>query len=388
MNRCVWICCFGVCLIGLGPIGCGPREVETVYGRTRGKSINGTGALAELLRGQGHEVRVAIRATPTLGEWADVLIRFAEHPGTLDRDEAQWFREWLAGEPGRKLVYIPYDFDAEPEFWAAMLTALPKGTPSRIVEQIEQKRDKSQSWASRLPPKPKNQARVDDWFGVPTGAPAPSTCKTLGGPWAEGVDVKAAALTKHDVFTSKDEEEILLSGDDQPLVLGWTQDNGSSVLALANASFVVNSALMVRARRPLTNRVLEWVGAGASHVAFLEGSRLLAKEDNPANSPLDLIKVRPFGWVMGQLAGFGILFALALAATLGRPRAEPPSEIEHPSAHPEALGALLAKTRRADVALLMLETYRRWRHPSGRVMPKAPKTTPTSTSTSTPTPPR
>jgi hypothetical protein len=52
-------------VFGLCPLGCS-EGVDATYGRMRGESVNGTGALAELFRQEGHTVRAAVRLTDDL----------------------------------------------------------------------------------------------------------------------------------------------------------------------------------------------------------------------------------------------------------------------------------------------------------------------------------
>ncbi len=313
--------------------------------------------------------------TDTLADWANVLIRFAPHPGPPGREEGRWLFDWLRAMPGRKVVYIPRDFDAQSEFWDAVLAAQPKDARPEVVEQLKKKRDRTRLWVGDLPPRPKEVAKAADWFSTQPKPAAPSTCKALEGPWAEGVDAGAAAVSKHEAFQVEEDEPVLLAGDGSPLAISWTLDNGSRALAIANASFLVNASLLNRARRPLTMRVAEWIGDDAGNVAFVEGSHPLAEAGERASSPFHLFTVEPFGWVAAHLLAFMLLMALAKAVQLGRPRPEPPSGVEKPSAHPEALGVLLARTGRADAALALLESYKRWRHPShaaGRTAPAPP----------------
>ena len=63
-----------------------------------------------------------------------------------------------------------------------------------------------------------------------------------------------------------------------------------------------------------------------------------------------------------QLLVLGLAACLARAPRLGRPRPEPPSGEDRPVAHPEALGALLARTGAGRDAR-PLDAYRRWRQP-------------------------
>ncbi|WP_435009983.1 hypothetical protein P12x_001202 [Tundrisphaera lichenicola] len=359
--------------------GCGPTPVDTTYGKSRGPSINGTSAFSELLRDQKYEVRTAVRLTEALSDWADVLVRFSDHPGPPGVDEGRWMFEWLHGDSSRRLVYVVRDFDTEPEFWAATIAAQPKDAPAKLLDRLNKNLEESRDWASRLPPGPKKPASESEWFAVDPKPGQPSECRDLGGPWADGIDVKRAAIAKHEGFVVDEEfVPVLLKGDGAPLAITWTLGNDSRVLAIANGSFLLNASLLNRDRRPLTGKVLNWIGPGPGHVAFVEGDRLLADLDesgSPTSSPFHLFQVDPFGRISAHVLIFLFLLAMAGAVTLGRPLPEPPSGIEKPSAHPEALGHLLARTGRADTARALLDAYRRWRpHPAnpGRSAPPPP----------------
>ena len=339
-----------ILVAGLVPIGCGSPGVDTTYGRSRGPSINGSGVLAELIRQGGGQVRAAVRLNETLGDWADVLVRFSPHPGPPDAAEGQWLQGWLRGRPGRRLVYVVRDFDAEPEFWEAMIAAQTKAAaPAETIERLKKDRAEAASWPSRLPARSTNPASARDWFAMdPKPAPA-GDCKSLEGPWAVGVDVRAAAIYRHEGFRADDSGElVLLRGDGSPLAIAWTIDNGSRVLALANPSFLLNAALLNPARRPMALDVVEWLGPEEARVAFVEGDALMAKDDpdgSPSTSPFHLFRVDPFGRVAAHVLVFLLILALAHAVRLGRALPESPAGFDRPSAHPEALGALLARTR-------------------------------------------
>jgi hypothetical protein len=367
--------------------GCSPG-VSTTYGRSRSPSINGTGVFADLFRSRGHDVRVAVRLTDELSEWAEVIVRFAPSPGLPPRDEADWYRDWLDAERGRRLVYVPRDYNAIREYWTLVREQLPPDASARTQERIEQAISEAEDWAAHLPPRPSQPASPDDWFELKSGPP--TVCKTLGGPWSRGVDPAAAALTRHKTF-EVDAERVLLSGDGEPLVIARALFNGSRVLAAAGGPFLLNLPLTVPARRPLALRVVRWAEGGeeddqdepsdaddagteaeaewAKRVAFVEGPDVAAGEVSPP-SVFDLLYVSPFGRVAAQLFAFGLAACLARAPRLGRPRPEEPSGADRPAAHPEALGDLLARTRQAREARSILETYRRWR--AGPAAPRAP----------------
>ena len=76
-----------------------------------------------------------------------------------------------------------------------------------------------------------------------------------------------------------DAETVLLKGDGEALVMEWTRFNASRVLVLANGSFLLNAALLNKARRPLAKHVVSWAvdDDGPLRVAFVEG-RFVAEE--------------------------------------------------------------------------------------------------------------
>ncbi len=367
---------FGVLMLGFGLVGCrGPAEVETTYGRSRGKSINGTNALADLIRGRGHNVRSAIRYNEILGDWAEVVVRFAPYPGPPGAEEANWLGGWLRSGSGRKLVYVPRDFDAAPEFWTQMLAALPPKTSDADRKKLEIRRTQSQTWPASLPEKAKQPASPEDWFATEPNDPKRpndvTVCRNLEGPWSLGVDSTAAALPRRETLRAESNENVVLGGDGGKLAVTWSfsgdeeGDDTGNVLVLANGSFLLNAGLLNKARRPLAARVVDWVGDGPSNVAFVEGTNVLADPvESSETSMFHLLTVEPFDWVAAHLGFFGVLLCLSLAVRIGRPRPEPLGEIERPSAHPIALGAILARTRQVGVAEELIAAYRRWRQPS------------------------
>ncbi|MFO0950432.1 MAG: hypothetical protein U0835_04635 [Isosphaeraceae bacterium] len=388
--------------------GCA-QGVDTTYGKSRVPSINGTGTLAEMLRSTGHEVRTAVRLTDELSEWAEVVVRVAPAPGPIPKDEAKWYSDWLNSENGRRLVYVPHDYDAGVEYWTRALEQLPKDAPEWTRERVREEIEESRKWDDNLPEPAEDPAPPDDWFATkrpgpdkpgstPKPAPKPAAaakktekakrkgigmfssapkipakvCKALGGPWGVGVDGGKAAIPVREVL-KVDSEEVLLTGDGDALAMSWTRFNDSRVLVLANGSFVLNAAVAANpARWPLTRRVVDWAGytgeedegeAGETtvkNVAFVEGAFVLSG-DAKQPSIFDLLLIHPFGLVAGQIAALGFMACLALAPRLGRPRAAEPSGVERPAAHPEALGELLSRTGQASEARFALEQYRRWR---------------------------
>ncbi|GAC1448772.1 MAG: hypothetical protein NVSMB9_32260 [Isosphaeraceae bacterium] len=357
-------------LVFLGTPGCGP-EIDVSYGRARSESLNGTRMFFELYRARGHEVRTAVRLTGELRDWADVIVRFALTPGPPSREEADWYDRWLNAAPGRRLVYVPRDYDATHEYWSQVLAQLPQNAPERLRQRIEEARAKAEGWENRLPPRDKHPASPDAWFELKDTS-RPEICKKLGAPWSIDVDPSKARLTRHDTLKARS-RGVLLSGDGEPLAITWSRGNGSRVLVPASATFLLNLPLVVPERARLALRTVDWsLGideessddahdqVAPKQVAFVEGAFLL---DDPAASPsvFALLQLFPFGWVVAQLFALGLAACLAQAPRLGRPRPGEPSGADRPVAHPEALGALLARSAPTREARALLDAYRLWR---------------------------
>jgi len=315
-----------------------------------------------MLRHRGHELRTAIRLTGELEDWADGIVRFAPYPGPPARDEAEWYRAWLANDADRWLIYVVCDFDAEAEYWKDVRDGLAGPAESDRRTEADEKRIVAADWVSRLPAKAKTGADPQTWFAVDAALVPPRVCTKLTGSWAEELDATAAALTLHEPLRHEP-QGVLLAGDGKAFVLDKSLPGLGRVLVIANGSFLLNEALAKTARRPLAERVVEWPARAGQRIALVEGSFVLAgREDAP--KLWDLFKRQPaLRWIAIQLGLAGLLAALARAPRLGRPRPDPVSGADRPAAHAEALGAMLARAGAAREARELLDRYRRWRHP-------------------------
>ncbi len=292
--------------------GCGSTGPQTEYGMSRGASLNGTAALAELLRSRGHTVRAADRLTETRAEWADGMVRFAPYPGPPEAEEARWLCKWLDEDQNRWLIYVVRDFDATAEYWAAIRDGMSESGDHVRRAQAEANQIEAADWVDKLPLKPWNTGKARDWFAVERGASPPKVCTKLEGPWAKGIDATGARLWLHEAIVA-DSDAVLLSGDGKPLVVDKSLVKGRNILVVANGSFLLNEALVNAERRSLALRVAEWPGGKALHIAFVEGSYVLSAEAEMP-SLWDLMQRLPIlRWVGGQMLLAALLAALARA---------------------------------------------------------------------------
>ena len=140
-------------------------------------------------------------------------------PGPPGRDEAEWYDEWLDEGRGSGIIYVPRDYDAQAEYWQGVLEAMPKTADASLRAGREASRSR-QELVEPIAAKAKEPADADEWFTVEDSPGSPTVCKTLGGPWADGIDPVQASLTRHETF-KVDAEGILLEGDGKTLAMEW-----------------------------------------------------------------------------------------------------------------------------------------------------------------------
>jgi hypothetical protein len=346
--------------IGLSS-GC-TQGPDTTYGSSTGSSLNGTGTFAGLLRRQGHQVRSAYRLTDELAGWADVVVRFASLPGPPDREEADWYESWLESRTDRNLVYVVRDYDGEAEYWDMVIRQFTPATNPALRAEAEGRRDRASRWTSRLLEPTRNPPDASFWFAVDKPLAAPGTCKTLTGVWGRDIDPAEVRLPLHQPLASG-QNHVLLAGDGHVLAIEWHIKDGGNVLILASGSFLLNLPLANPARRPLAEQTARWIGDRPRRIAFVNGSDPFGEPRGPA-SLIEWVTEDPTTcWVAVQLALFGLVACLARAPILGRPRPDPPADVDRPAAHAEAMGTLLERGRNSAAATELLAAYRRWRFP-------------------------
>jgi hypothetical protein len=178
--------------------------------------------------------------------------------------------------------------------------------------------------------------------------------------WGQDLDPHEVDLPVHQPIAPGD-EDVLLRGDGHPLAITWRVDGGGNVLVLASGAFLLNLPMAIPARRPLAERTARWIGQEPRRIAFVSGSSPLGEPHAPPSLIEWIFEDRTTFRVFLHMSVFALFACLARAPILGRPRGDPPSGVDRPAAHAEALGALLARGKNADAARDLLAVYRRWR---------------------------
>ncbi len=84
---------------------------------SRGTSLNGTSVLAAMLRERWARSAHGDPAQRRAGGLGRRDRSFRSLPRSARRNEAAWYRDWLAGDRDRWLIYVVRDFDTVAEYW-------------------------------------------------------------------------------------------------------------------------------------------------------------------------------------------------------------------------------------------------------------------------------
>jgi hypothetical protein len=197
-----------------------------------------------------------------------------------------------------------------------------------------------------------DEHRECEWFVYKPGEF--KLVRTLGGPWAEGIDASKAQIElRTRISPHGDVEELLTSDGDLIAATESRSDwDGSQIIYIANGSFLLNLPQVNHEHRKLAGKLVDQVGE-PGNVVFLESGPGGPPIDPPHtdNSVWTLFKAWPLGIMLLQLAAVGVLYCFAQWPIFGRPRqpaAEPAADF---SKHVAAVGRLLARTKNRQFAL-------------------------------------
>jgi hypothetical protein len=319
-----------------------------------------------------------------LRERADTIVWF---PSDLEKpsDEAiDWLQNWLLEEPGRTLIYVGRDFDAEPGYWKKVSP----GAPTHLASEFATRQSNAQGnfTITRQALKPSEDW---SWFTL-EGTLKQRDVRTLDGAsrWLAGVDPTKVEIELHgrlippeDRFT--DIDEVLLESEGDALVwsekfwnIGWGEGQHSQLIVVANGSFLLNLQLVNHEHRKLAAALVREIGH-KQHVVFLEaaGNPDISDKDPQPRLPTaaQMLGIAPFNRILLHLAVVGIIFCFSRWPIFGRPREEPPAPLSDFGEHVSSLGQLLALAGNRELALARVQHYQQSQRPEARGhLPSAP----------------
>lgn len=404
--------------------GCGgvdSSDYGSVVYPTKTTSINGLGVFEQLCKQAGSRCIVVNRLSSKLeGVETLILVGDSFHPPA--KEARDWIEDWLAGQPGRTVVYFGRDFDAELYYREQTLDQVPAESRQRAMIDLmsartqldtqlfgqipddvfcrwftlrihEPRRDiqqfrgpwadafagESGSWPVRVllePPDPADAANKPKW-PPPT---ATTTAPIQFGPGASQQDDEGPVVfTSHWVpwdigddetweseWEKAPEPEVMLSGaDGTPLVTRLTSERypGSQILTVVNGAPFLNGTLVEPHFRKIARRIIADLQP-AKRIALLPFSEYgilvsLLDEDEDEVAGLSVLTTWPMNIIMAHLAFLGVLICLALFPILGRPQKLRPPSLADFGQHAESLGQMLQRTGDVNFALNAVADYHR-----------------------------
>ncbi|NQU24142.1 MAG: hypothetical protein HQ567_22900 [Candidatus Nealsonbacteria bacterium] len=343
--------------------GCG-EYLDTSYGERRGmtgQSIHGTGVLSDMFEQRGHKVISWSVLSPKLQEDTDCIVWFPDCYDTPGDDVCEWLEIWLDARPGRTLIYVGRDFDAEPDYWAKV----EPGAPSEQAPLIRRRKKEARSNAKSVRKGLTEQLECS-WFSVDQTAKSRKV-RTLGGEWARGVDpakVEIELASRVDPYGYY-APETLLESNGEPLVSRirfGDYGDGSQLIVVANGSFLLNLPLVNCEHRKLAGRLIDEAGPPVKSVVFLESGygdpEILEEEPTVAMpNPMALLLKRPFCWIFLQLGIVGVALCFSRWPIFGIARELPLVGKADFGKHIQALAKLLQRSRDRAYATTRLLHY-------------------------------
>lgn len=328
-----------------GTVGCRPK-LETGYGRADDpgyrQSVNGTAVLREMVRQRGHRVFSWDRLSPSLARRADAIVWFPDDTAPPPHEVVLWVERWLDSQPGRTLVYVLRDFDAEQMYWSRVRPTAPPDQRPLIDARRAAAQHAYERSTIREPLK-------HAWFRVDEIPPRRPVQQLTGDPrWLAGIDPSRTEIELNSRLRPRRLATRLLQSGEDVLVARQPLGRGQLIL-VANASFLLNLPLVNHEHRKLAGKLIDAVGPEAKTVAFLESGRggpEVVKDEPRASPPsgLALFAVWPLSWILAHLMALGMLFAFSRWPIFGRPRTPEPEPASDFGRHVAALAEHFRRT--------------------------------------------
>lgn len=343
--------------------------LDTSYGTHSGASINGMRVLHDALAART-TLRDAWLLSPSLDD-ADLLFYAATGPELPDAQASDWLLDWLeAGETPRQVVILVRDGNVTAALcqrWAA---------EARLAGQSEA----AARFAKRAAVEGGDHVDVPavpsetDLFVMATRETAP--VRTLAG---LGLSEAPTTLTLGAFIDPEEDGAVLVTADDLPFVVAWPIGENGQLLAIANATGLVDGALPDPRARRLLDALLQEIGQfhGASQPKAVWLGSLRVREAEPEDlNMLSFLHRSPFAWPLWHLLVLLVVAVLARAAWLGRREATRDRTTARFSRHVDALAGHMAKAAAKDPSVVR-DAAAAWTATVGRPMP--PATLPSAT---------
>jgi len=344
--RSVW---WAVMAVLLPAAGC-TQQIETEYGHSRGlgaaASVNGTAVLSRMFEQAGHKVYVWRTLSPRLHKRADCIVWFTRSCASPSEEVREWLEEWLVEEPGRSLILVLRDYDAEAAYWERIQPLAPAEQQAEVAARLKEAKQEQAFWRITPP--------LDaEWFQVQK-AETSGRATSLSGEqsWLEGIDPARTEIEVRNRLVPG--SKTLLACEHGALVTRESWED-SQAIVVANGSFLLNLPLVNHEHRKLAARLIAQIGPAPQRVAFLESywGEPPIRDKDPSNAPptgLEILSVWPTNWILLHLIAAGLVFCFSRWPIFGLPRDPDPEPLSDLGKHVAAVAEHLKKTGQRDFA--------------------------------------
>lgn len=361
-------------------VGCSNDQIQHSYGHRRGRlggaSVNGTGVLSEMFRQAGHRVHTRRVLSPKMESYDTIV--WAPDCFALPSEESQAFLEdWLSNRPGRTLVYIGRDFDAEIAYWEDVLPQAPPDQAAEVTRRLAKARARHAS--ERLSMPADSECR---WFAIERGESRRRIGRggdakdSLHGVWCEGdsIDVSQVEITLEDRLLELEDpptgtyggelrSDVRLAAGRDILALRITNDDwpDSQIIVVPNGSFLLNLPLVEAEHRKLAAKLIEECEPAGKTAFLVSGPYGVSVFDSDQNrkypTGLEAFTQWPVGLVLMHFIALGLIFLMCHVAIFGRSIQLRQGAMSDFGRHIVSLGQSIAKTQDEGYARRMLADY-------------------------------
>ena len=350
--------------------------VDRTYGHRRGadggRSLNGTGVLADLFVASGHQVKTRERLSASLDRAHVVVWIPNDFSGPSDR-QRRFLESWLDAEDDRTIVYIGRDFDASVEYWKSIAKADAGRNTERVRQSLAVAKSRFSGERASLP-----ESADFGWFSLERHDVS-ERVSDFSGPWSDGVSVSNSGIVLMSRLSPPDfnsERDSPVDADDSrgywsvaPLLtvdghafafqLERSYSPSGRIVVITNGSFVLNATLVNDEHRKLARRLVDLVGQ-RRRVVFLEsgpGGPAIVDYESRTHHLLKYLSVWPLNYVFMHAMILGLIYCFSVFPVFGYARRILPASASDFGDHISALGRLCSQSGDAQFARARLKHF-------------------------------
>lgn len=379
------VCCFSTLMLAMsGCSGSAGQEVDVRYGKSvrAVSSINGTSLLVAKLREQGHSVKVKNRISPSIKQY-DVIIWAPDSNIPPSPEAVTALEQWISGDyysSGKTLIYIGGNYSAEYDYLRSIAAACEGKEREEILRRIAEKRIEESGEVFY----PWMDARDEcQWFEVDDHSE--TTSSILEGPLVAAIEDSELPELKYSRLFKPEEKyttfgeygsrydwetNSLLTIDGNPFVTELSSSDFSEnrIILVANASFLINFALVDPAKEKIADRLLAEL-PGYSDVLVLESgpSDIEVSDSEYENrNSWAWISEAPLRYIVPHFLFWGVMFCFVSFPIFGRPRRTETASTTSFRNHVNAVAKQMKRSGRMAKALEAIRNYQEMADDKGK----------------------